>query len=321
MKNVATQWAYSPTHNNINTINEEEMSYNPGPFLVDSNKFRWTSLTNYVVAMPPFVSGYSPYAPNNYYVIDMICEGQVNAEYKLNGNPWVKLDGGMNRVGVYSPQEELCWRWNPVSNSDEPLLISCVYLPTYYVAKIAVETLDIEPSKVRLSSVVNASDAYLREQLTSMKDELENGNPFGPIYADIAAQGIAIHLLKHYCNIEVSNKLADSNVKRSREKINMAIDYINCNLCNEITLQQLASLIGVSEYHFLRIFRDEIGQSPLQYIISKRIERAKMLMQRTELSTTEVALDVGYSNISHFINVFKRVVGKTPAKYQKAIRA
>jgi AraC family transcriptional regulator len=72
----------------------------------------------------------------------------------------------------------------------------------------------------------------------------------------------------------------------------------------------------MSVFHFCRRFRHKMGVSPNRYITRRRIERARHLLPSTELPIGEIAFQVGYSNVSHFTNVFKREIGTTPGRFK-----
>ena len=77
----------------------------------------------------------------------------------------------------------------------------------------------------------------------------------------------------------------------------------------------------LSPYHFARQFKAATGLPPHQYVITRRVERAKLLLQAgTDLSLAEVAAEAGFSDQSQFSQHFKRVVGATPGQYRKSAR-
>lgn len=96
------------------------------------------------------------------------------------------------------------------------------------------------------------------------------------------------------------------------------MDYIDAHLHEDISLDVLAVLTGLTTYHFLRLFKQSTGETPLQFIIRCRMERAKALLA-ARVSVTDVAMDVGYESVSHFITLFKRRTGRTPFEYQRKL--
>ena len=86
-------------------------------------------------------------------------------------------------------------------------------------------------------------------------------------------------------------------------------------------MEQRAAVARLSRYHFARQFKAATGLPPHQYVIMRRVERAKELLQAgTALSLAEVAAHVGFSDQSHFSQHFKRLVGVTPGQFRMSAR-
>ena len=94
-------------------------------------------------------------------------------------------------------------------------------------------------------------------------------------------------------------------------------EYIDAQIRNKITISDLADLAGLSHYHFIRAFKDTVGLTPYQYILSERIRRARELLSSLDLSLGDVALAVGFSDASQLNRVFRKFVGVTPTAYRR----
>lgn len=95
-------------------------------------------------------------------------------------------------------------------------------------------------------------------------------------------------------------------------------DYIEANLDQEVRLTTLASLVGLSPYHFARAFKQSTGQPPLFYHSSRRIARAKALLAKPGASVTRVALELGFTETSSFSAAFRRNTGMTPRDFRRS---
>ena len=98
----------------------------------------------------------------------------------------------------------------------------------------------------------------------------------------------------------------------------VAISYIEQNFMEKITLEELASMMNVSVRHFSRLCERTYHISPGNYIAQLKIQYARTLLKNKELSISEVAYQVGYSDSSYFARHFKRVTGLTPGQYRKS---
>jgi len=98
----------------------------------------------------------------------------------------------------------------------------------------------------------------------------------------------------------------------SEPAIQKVCEYIEANLCTQITLEALAALVHLSPFHFARCFKATIGLAPHQYMIARRMELAKRLLLTTTLTVAEIAWSIGYENLSHFRRLFTMHIGVTP---------
>jgi YesN/AraC family two-component response regulator len=96
--------------------------------------------------------------------------------------------------------------------------------------------------------------------------------------------------------------------------------YIEENISNEITLEDIARHANISKYHFCRLFKKRIGQSPLNFVRFMRIEKAKELLERGNLTISTAAMDVGFNDVGSFIKQFKKITGMTPSTYKRSFK-
>ncbi|MCX7170291.1 MAG: helix-turn-helix transcriptional regulator [Proteobacteria bacterium] len=98
------------------------------------------------------------------------------------------------------------------------------------------------------------------------------------------------------------------------KKINQLVES---KLAEDINLKDLADIACMSKNHFLRAFRNTVGQTPYNYVLTMRIERARgLLLQKPQLAIAEVARQTGFKNLSHFSTTFRRIVAVTPSAYR-----
>ena len=107
--------------------------------------------------------------------------------------------------------------------------------------------------------------------------------------------------------------LKDKNLSRA---VSLALDYIYAHLSERITIKDLANHTGVSASFLSREFSNELGISISDYIRDKKIEMSQELLVNSDMSIIEIACQLSFSSQSHFIQVFKTLVGETPKKYR-----
>ena len=102
-------------------------------------------------------------------------------------------------------------------------------------------------------------------------------------------------------------------------KIRRVLGFIDANLEEKITVDQLAEFARVSRSHLCFLFKVETGLAPIQYIKRVRIERARDLLEQTHLSIKEIRARVGLVDRSHFTRGFKEAFGVTPSEYRNKL--
>lgn len=130
--------------------------------------------------------------------------------------------------------------------------------------------------------------------------------------ASVITNSLNIHQILAECVDLVNNQ--KRNVTHN---INSVLEFISSNYNKQITTEQLAAISNLSRFHFIKIFKKEIGLPPYEYICKYRITQAKHLLLNTDMSVSEIAEEVGINDSSSFIRQFKARVGCTPYKFRQ----
>lgn len=107
--------------------------------------------------------------------------------------------------------------------------------------------------------------------------------------------------------------------ERSFQATQRAYEYLMANISENISLQQLSSVAGLSAYHLLRVFQHRYGLPPHMFQIQQRVNLAKKMLAKG-MPIVQVAFELGFADQSHFTKKFKPMVGATPRQYQLAVR-
>ncbi|WP_394842821.1 AraC family transcriptional regulator [Pendulispora brunnea] len=108
--------------------------------------------------------------------------------------------------------------------------------------------------------------------------------------------------------------------RRARDNVYAALSLLEDSSSEELHLDDIAQAADLSPYHFLRLFKRELGVTPYRYLMQARVRRAVELLGATDQPVTEIAFDVGFGDLSNFINAFRREIGCSPRQYRKASR-
>lgn len=163
---------------------------------------------------------------------------------------------------------------------------------------------------------MSASDAFIQGIFSTLKAEAEVGGIGSYLFIDSIKTALAIHLLRQYC-VTLPKLFNDSN-RLSQITLNLVKEYIHEHLHNDLKLDTIAAIVQLSPYHFLRLFKQSIGITPHQYILQCRLNRAKYLLQQSELSVAEIAARTGFCDQSHLTRSCKRIMGVTPKQLLQA---
>jgi AraC family transcriptional regulator len=130
-------------------------------------------------------------------------------------------------------------------------------------------------------------------------------------------QLFAAHLVERYTDVALDKP--DFRGGLPIRQLRKVQDHVHERLAEDLSLEALAELVGLSPSHFSHVFKQATGLSPLQFIRRERITRAQQLIRETSRSFIEIALEVGYTSPSHFAQVFRRVAGVTPTGFRSAL--
>ncbi|MFC5871525.1 transcriptional regulator, AraC family [Chryseobacterium arachidis] len=133
------------------------------------------------------------------------------------------------------------------------------------------------------------------------------------IMADFALKELLIRLMQTQ-----ARSMVEKNIAKNKSRIGFAVDYIKKNLHQKLSIDNIAKMAYVSKSNFFKMFKDELGTSPNDFILQERINRAKELLA-SQNSIKETAYQTGFSDTNYFTRVFKQWVGVTPKSYQDKI--
>jgi AraC-like DNA-binding protein len=149
--------------------------------------------------------------------------------------------------------------------------------------------------------------------MTAMAGHAENPGPGGRLYAESLAVAVLTELMRHRMIGDRAYRVA---LGRTAPELRRFADYVEAHLDRDLSLFTLSAVAGLSVSHLVRELRRVTGLSPHQYVLRRRAERARFLLERRDRGILDVALDVGFSSQAHLNQVFRRVYGLTPGAYR-----
>jgi AraC family transcriptional regulator len=205
------------------------------------------------------------------------------------------------------------WRWR----EGRPSNTLHLYLTPAFLSS-AAESNDLSGGRVAVEPQFGIRDEHIRHIGMSLLHELSEANVVGRLYADSLAAVLAVQLVRRYSYFQ------DVHISRggmAPRKLRKAVEFMNDHLEREqdVSLPAVAEAVGMSYFHFSRAFKQSTGVSPNNYLVERRIERAKKFLAETDIPVVEVALRVGFASQSHFTTTFRKLVGNTPKAYREVL--
>jgi AraC family transcriptional regulator len=197
-------------------------------------------------------------------------------------------------------------RWEIHDQNDTALILA---LPPSLLDTVA-EQHGFDSRRVEIRNRFQIRDAQLENICWALKAEMESNYPSGRLYTDSLAVSVASRLVSTYSS--VSQRTIAKNGGLGGRRYKQTLAYIEDNLSEDLSLSRIASVSGVSASHFKTLFRESAGVPLHQYVIQRRIERAKDLLMQGKLSIAEIALSTGFSHQSHLARHMRRSVGLSP---------
>lgn len=169
----------------------------------------------------------------------------------------------------------------------------------------------------RALQTAKPENVYSRQLINSIlnfRQEALNTSQPSPLMLQSVNLQLVIQLIREIGN---NNGLRETGAVPDRPYIEKAIDFMEAYYNADITLEDVCSEIHVSRYHFIRMFKENTGRTPHEYLLHIRLTKAKELLELGVCSIQEAAKQCGFVNQGHFASVFKRHMGMPPTVYRK----
>lgn len=222
------------------------------------------------------------------------------------GQPQQK--GAPDKLCILPAEHESGW----VVNGD--IRLAHLYFSAEQFALGCVTLLDREPREMQLREHTFLEDPQQAQRFRQLL-ALNWDEPAERLLTSSVAHELISHTLLSQVGARQGLRLKGGLAAHQRRQL---VAYIDSQLAEPISLGQLAGLCALSEYHFARMFRASFGLPPHQYVLARRLDRARQMLRGTLLPLGEIALACGFASASHFTNRFRQVLGGTPGEYRQA---
>lgn len=204
-------------------------------------------------------------------------------------------------------------RWEMHDDNDTALLLS---LPQRLLDAVAEES-GVDGARLEIRNRFQIRDAELETLGWAMKREMETGCPSGRIYMSGLTLAVASRLVAWHSS--AAKMLKPPNEGLSGLRLKQVLAFIEEQLAEDLSLEQIAAVAGVSASHVKTLFRKAMGIPVHQYVIQRRVERAKTLLTKDSLSMAEIAAAAGFAHQSHMARHMRRMLGMPPLAMKRLL--
>lgn len=253
---------------------------------------------------------YSPphETPEHYpiqHVVAIQTQGIVQSERKLDRqfkNEYI-LAGDICIVPAYTRH------WIHSQGEQELILLS---FDPAFINRVGQES--GEQERIEIVPHFAKSDPLIYQLGLALRKALQTDSINNQVYVQSLSIALAAHLIEYYSADKQSLQIINNP---SQSNIGQAIDYIHSHLTQDLSLEAIATTVGMSQYHFSRVFKQTTGITLWQYVVQQRIQLAKRLLKKLDLSIVEVSNYLGFSSQAQFTNFFRKHTGVTPTQYRQ----
>lgn len=190
-----------------------------------------------------------------------------------------------------------------------------LYFQEDYFNKIIEENYDIDSRLVELQDLTYDTDPLIQNICRDVIVPLDWDSPADQMSLSSASQLMIQHLMRNYTNR--LEKLSPVKGGLAPYLLRQVKEFIDVNLDQNLTIDDLAAEVNLSSFHFARMFKNSMNKAPHQYVLSRRIDKAKELLGSTNMPLVDIALLCGFSSQAHLSTRFKSKTGLSPLKFRK----
>ena len=241
-----------------------------------------------------------------HHVVGLNLGKPVTSEVKTRGR-FRRILNKTGSISLFPSHHSYFARMNPGKKGVAHALY--VVMEPALVSEVAAD-LGVRPDSGELVGQHGVNDPALLHIAMALRDGLQAGRADDAMYGESLSLTLAVHLLRRYAAVPAGLQRLRGGL--SREKLMLAVEYIQDQLESGLSVSGIARTVHMSPFHFARLFKQSTGKSPYRYVVQARAKRAKELLKSGKFSIIEIAHRLGFADQSHLTRQLKDVFGATP---------
>jgi AraC family transcriptional regulator len=242
------------------------------------------------------------------YMIVAYRRGGTAMTRKLDGD-WSHAALGPGDVSLLTRASDSHWIW------PNDIEVVHVYLTQDELATTCRQMYEREVADVELHDVLKADDPAIHRTAMMIAVEAAHGAVGSRLLVESLTCQLAVHILRRHADVHFKETRSGEGLTTAQ--LRLVDEYLSGNLTSEVSLRSIAAAVGLSRHHFARQFRAATGSSVHDYVLERRLERARILLRRTRIPLRDVAAQCGFADQSHMTRIFRQRLDTTPARYRQ----
>ena len=202
------------------------------------------------------------------------------------------------------------FRWN----TEGPVDFAFLFVEPTRLSRVIVQEFDRDPDAMALHDCVGLRDPFMCNLLTAMTQEITNPGAFSSTWIESLYHAVLVRLV--CANSSLPDRAIRARYTLAPFRLRRVMNRIETDLSGDLDLESMAAAAGLSRYHFSRAFRQATGFGPCAFVLRRRIEEAKRLLETTTMSIADVAERCGFGDAAHFSTTFRKQTGQTPTAWR-----
>lgn len=202
------------------------------------------------------------------------------------------------------------WKWHAKSK------VIVITLVPEKLEAFARRELGIVLTDIQLQNIPQFIDKDICQAGVMLRDALKSKLGSAVMFESFARVFLTKLILKYGEQRKEDMAFSRSFTSAHYEQV---LNYVATNFSRNITVESMAAQTGISTYHFARLFKQTLGQTPHQFVLHYRVEQARTMLADIERPMIDIALSCGFSDQAHFSRTFKLIQGKSPKSYRDAL--
>lgn len=205
-----------------------------------------------------------------------------------------------------------------IFRSERPFSYLHVYLPHRLVERVAAESGVLKSAgSVALIDPMCSRDPFVESIGRQIVREMSYPDAYSAMTIDLLAQHLVVRLIREHSSLSGTIPRSARSVARYRDwRLKRLVDYLEAHLSDDVVLDDLAELVGLSAARVATLFREGMGEPPHRWLMNRRVVKACELLGNPSLSIGEIAQRCGFASPQHLATVMRRLLATTPTEYR-----